>query len=77
MKSRGRDYLYIVDDHGHELLGRAVPAADHLAHRPTREVSLPDGTITGWCCCPGPPLGLPGDLAGLGTVARMIRARFR
>lgn len=62
MRARGRDYLYIVDDHGHELLGRVVPAADHLAHRPTREVSLPDGSHYRLVLLPpGPPLGLPGD----------------
>lgn len=56
MKSRGRDYLYILDDQGHELLGRAAPAQDLFSHRPTREVSLADGTHYRLVLLPpGPP----------------------
>ena len=65
MKSRGRDYLYILDDQGHELLGRTAPVQDLFGHRPAREVTLADGTHYRLLLLPpGPPPGIPGMRGG-------------
>jgi len=67
MSVRGRSYLYVLDDHGHDLLGRTAPEPEQLGPRPKREVSLPDGTHYRLVLLPpGPPPGMRGGPGGPG-----------
>ncbi|BBF85887.1 copper sensory histidine kinase CpxA [Aquitalea magnusonii] len=60
MQPHGRNYLYVLDDQGHDLLGRSVPVLDHFGPRPRREVSLPDGRHYRLVLLPPGPPGMPG-----------------